>query len=514
MDDAELVGIVRAPLAFLKFPLSRQEDETITSYLAGVFDDTKCRPEHPDNQIPALVRPEEFDEILSKINITANDLRKTLEFPEYPLVYDHQFTCLDGMHRVSAARSSRKASWWVLKLYRSRGMSILTFVCSDSLTNEVIPESYSHQSTYSDGHIYRMVRKYMNENGMDDVVKWWKARLKSDSKKRTLKALLKRAPIVQALDHLLEYGGLIDGLQLGNMHKHFATHCDEQILKYIEYIQEVWNFITDGNPILKPFVDLKSIRRLERRAPKVCCTDSHYIRLMFADGTLFSQVSNPNWRDGMLRKILSLDVIIPSLETFHHNMIYLSIGMKILRGYLLDPLTNQPKKPKLDEPTTYQRMISGWEPPHELYISKDEFEDTQVHGPPDPYLAFQDVLLVAFRHFPWLHGLERPRYDGEIISPEVRDCLIGYLASVAYKRGFRSQKITANLEKVATRHERQQRLRDGRLLDWRSGTPYTETHVVLMSQAYLPCLTHSDKLADLVLHGDNPSPAFCHGPGS
>jgi hypothetical protein len=58
--------------------------------------------------------------------------------------------------------------------------------------------------------------------------------------------LWRNTQIVQALNRLLWFPGLWDGLQLGNLYKHRALHCDEEIIHYLGCVYQTWDFITLG----------------------------------------------------------------------------------------------------------------------------------------------------------------------------------------------------------------------------------------------------------------------------
>lgn len=191
---------------------------------------------------------------------------------------------------------------------------------------------FRHQTKYSDGDIYRYIRHH-GKDGSRRANLEWRVHL-SSCKERILDLLLKRTQIVQALDKLLPLPGLWPGLQMGNIHKHLALHCDEQILHYLGHIDEIWSTITSGDLMLKQHVDWNTVRHLELRAP---CTqsDAIYIRTLMDRGQIFPGVKDPSVRSQLLQRILSIQTIIPSIWTFHENMKYFSIAARILRKYVI-----------------------------------------------------------------------------------------------------------------------------------------------------------------------------------
>ena len=87
---------------------------------------------------------------------------------------------------------------------------------------------YSHGTKFSDGDIYRKVREYQKVDH-DHSANAWIQKL-SKCKQIGLKLLLERKGLVKAFDNLIDFPGLWSGLELGNIRKILALHCDEVIL--------------------------------------------------------------------------------------------------------------------------------------------------------------------------------------------------------------------------------------------------------------------------------------------
>jgi hypothetical protein len=59
-----------------------------------------------------------------------------------------------------------------------------------------------------------------------------------------------------------------DGLQLGNLHKHRALHCDEEIIHYLGCVFKTWNYINFlGVDAFANAVDVDTVQRLEKLFP-------------------------------------------------------------------------------------------------------------------------------------------------------------------------------------------------------------------------------------------------------
>lgn len=89
----------------------------------------------------------------------------------------------------------------------------------------------------------------------------------SKCKEDILTKFLRKTEIIQSLNKLLRFPGLWDGLQLGNLHKHRALHCDEEIIHYLGYVYETWDSITLGVADFANAVDADTVHRLENLFP-------------------------------------------------------------------------------------------------------------------------------------------------------------------------------------------------------------------------------------------------------
>ncbi|KAH7000878.1 hypothetical protein EDB80DRAFT_542244, partial [Ilyonectria destructans] len=229
----ELVGIVRCPVgSLLPYGEGRQINPDAVKRLAKCFEKTKCRPEKEENFIYAIITPDDLRRIVSTLQLSENTLKRTTLQKTYPLLSGHTIACLDGRHRIRAAIKYKPLSWWVVKLLCVQG-SWIEFplkIALASIDSQIIQdriEATSREAPYSDAEVYRLVRKYMKNHDkarVEDCL----SRL-SAPKQVSLKGLLKRPQLIRDLDALIKFPGVIGGLQLGNIHKYLALHCDENL---------------------------------------------------------------------------------------------------------------------------------------------------------------------------------------------------------------------------------------------------------------------------------------------
>jgi len=125
---------------------------------------------------------------------------------------------------------------------------------------------------------------------------------------------------------LLKFPGLLDGLQLGNLHKHLGLHCDEQIGYYLDHICRTWNTFTHGDKNIASATDIDTVRALEFLAPSASAHDRQQIMALMKNSTLWKRVTDPTARYHIQFQVLSTQVVISSLTTMHENMKYLLLG--------------------------------------------------------------------------------------------------------------------------------------------------------------------------------------------
>ena len=499
----ELVGIIRCPVdSLLPYGEGRQIDPDVVKRLAKYFEKAKSSPENEDNFIRGIITYNDLGQILSKLQLSKDTLKHTTAQRTYPLLTGHTIACLDGRHRIRAAIKHKPRSWWVVKLLCVQG-SWIEFplkIALASIDSQVIQdqiEATSRETPYSDAEVYRLVRKYTKNHDKARVAECL-SRL-SAPKQVSLKGLLKRPQLVQDLDALIKFPGVIGGLQLGNIHKYLALHCDENFSLPLRHILRVWEFITNDDPRVNAAVSLCDVQYLQFRAPITSLGDRMAINRMFDQGTLFESIKDLDLRDRIRHRVLSVQIIIPSVETFHENMKYVLMGAKILRRYLVEVPTC-----KRNKPTLFESLASKWKNPGAQYVEYEDGKFLPTSDAPTPWHSYLTIFLAALREFARL-SFEHPRQDvrGETMPAFPEGPRIQYLARLALQVGFDNPKIQETL-RAQTGHPgvAQYKPQDGRPADWRGGIPFTKSYIQLRLQAFLP------QLAEPVLKGNSVSPLF------
>ncbi|KAI3326657.1 hypothetical protein HD806DRAFT_532293 [Xylariaceae sp. AK1471] len=474
MTNQSLVGIIKVPLcAFTYEPeQGRAESPAIVKRLSDLFRKTRCRPSLWENHVKGRITSQTLEGILATLNFTQEQLHSTIYQGDYPLVHlKKEIICLDGRHRLAAARKVfGDKVWWPVKLY----------------STPLGPSSF-HQTTYADGEIYRSLRLCQRAN-QDLLAREWMVQL-SPSKQAILRLLFKNTEIVEALDRLLPFPGVWDGLRIGNIHKYLALHFDEQLLHYFGVIHAVWLKITEE--ISPVDVDSGSVRCLEARAPSIRA-DRKFIQHMFDHNRIFRSVADPGVRARLLQTILSFDSFIPSMGTFEKWMKYFALGARTLGRELLGDGEKADRHVSVFERLEWQSPTTPT-----VEVAEGVFQTSTIAT---KGTAFQELFLFAVRHFPFLCD-QSPRQDvkGEGFTAGRSDLFCLHLFARAKHMGFTSNKIdemalrlselpTLGIDSVQTSR---------RATTWRYGKPSVSTFLELRSVAFIPTLDAIEKTSTL-----------------
>lgn len=313
-------------------------------------------------------------------------------------------------------------------------------------------------------------------------------------KEKILNQLLRREPpegckgtIVDALDSLLPYPGVWEGLELGNWHRYLSLHWDQPIIHFIlRHLRPTLDRIIAGVAEARQYFDVRTVRKLALRCPQNP-GDAKFIRKSMRDGDLFQGLTNPASRRRILDNILSVEGIIPSLKTLHENMKYFAIGAKILSQHILSE-----DKAKDQALGFLQRL--HWSPPSEAHIDTSTSNYIVINGL-DLQLAIKALFLYAIKIFPYV-SVERPKKDvrGEkAMEATVDDGFVYMLRRQAQRLGFSSPKIEQGLsgtQPVCCKQFHLSNLQVG--TDCKCGKPGLRVFLHLYNNAFLPVLGVAD----------------------
>ncbi|QLI70295.1 uncharacterized protein G6M90_00g068500 [Metarhizium brunneum] len=321
------LGYAQIQLRNLTFPFARDKELAAVDCLAAIFKE-RCDPDAMENQIPVFVSPSELALILTQ---TPGIELETLAHgqPPFPrLKPTGNVRCLHGRQRYEAAmRNFGPEKWWSVRIFRIPEGSDPEILLLRHIDHS------SHQMKLSDGDVFRHVfacrrmRQRENEN-------YWHLHLSKD-KKGALKRILEDEVMSELLYELTDYPGLRNGWQLGNIDKHFADRCPEEIYNYLRHIKETWRKITLNNSDVRMATDNETVKELTLLCPSASYADNDKVRLLMRSGKLFGSISDSHLRGQIEQQLLGIGVVIPSIETFHGNMKYLRVANNLFLPRML-----------------------------------------------------------------------------------------------------------------------------------------------------------------------------------
>ena len=187
-------------------------------------------------------------------------------------------------------------------------------------------------------------------------------------------------------------------------------------------------------------MDFQSVLHLHRRNPARSKTDHHQITRDLADHTLFRGIRDLQSRSDLRKRLLSIDFVIPSLETFLRDTIWLEPGAKIMRSLL-------PTGTKLTTRICFRRAFENYSGRGILQKSDLSFKTYEASTEEIAEVSYQQLWLFAWRYFPQL-GIIQPLKDPGEVNPLIKassDRSINHfrknLADLAYKLGFRTDNM-------------------------------------------------------------------------
>ena len=431
-----LSGFIEVPIRMLDFEsrgnFSREIDDKITERLGQLFREA-FQPNVPENHVSGIVGEGALATILAELEISREELKKTLYSGRYPLVQSTRIWCPADRHRVQAATQLfGQDTTWFVQLH----------CVPDGVPNDVyddlvcfLSERFFPSFPLSDGEVYRNVRRC---EGLGTTRRWL-SRL-SPSKRISLSMLLgsdkpgreakpsgSMAEIRFSFDRLLVFPGLWEGLELGNLHKHLALHCEAEIIRYLSHVYDTWTVITGGIAAIQRSVDIPTARSLQSLAPTASLSDRNLTAALLEERRVFAGIEDPVVRKQLAERLLNLGTVIPSIKSLHENMKLFSIAAKVLRSYLLTDRTRG---------SLQVLLRHQWKPPAHLLVEHSEGRFYEFALPPSFELAYQQLFLAAIRNFPGLTA-EAPKVDsGDRIPASVCPSTVSMFYSRAALLGF------------------------------------------------------------------------------
>ncbi|KAK7435243.1 hypothetical protein Landi51_13138 [Colletotrichum acutatum] len=285
---------------------------------------------------------------------------------------------------------------------------------------------------------------------------------------------------------------------------------------YWHHIHKIWNTILGGREDLKQLLDVTTVRKLQCRAPGASKADRTEIKRSMLDGSLFRHVTSPSDREMIRRNVLEVTTIIPSIESFHNNMIYISIGAKILKTHLslgktqldTEPPYKNNKNPlffadvNIRRGTLFKDCLACFNNHQHPIFQVTETEFQPYEGRVSLPLAYLELFVAALRNFYPTLSSDSPLRDSrnEAVTGQLNRFHIRRFRWQAWIMGFRNR--TTNAESRLEPDKEVRPKMHCSLSEWRGGKPYLRTFLDLKRHAFVGGL-YRNRLATQEI-----SPAF------
>ncbi|KAH6641110.1 hypothetical protein F5144DRAFT_641832, partial [Chaetomium tenue] len=308
----------------------RDRIDAAVQRLQPVFEDpNKFKPHIPSHQLPLLIDLEGFKQLLEDSKVSQDEFRESQSGTPYSQLtsLNGKLRCIHGRQRYEAAISSKELGpdmWWTVKLYcLPEGIDPRILLCEEV-------EHDHYQTEYNDGHVFCAVL-YWEKQGDKNRVGDWMMKL-SPAKQKGLNVLIRCKPIKYRLSRLRAFPGLLDALELGNGDRVVRRLSLPETIRYLDHIYTVWDKITLGRPRVQRAVDALTVRRLQMLGPSASSRDRGVIQDLMQSRGIFPKLKDARSRTEIEQCILRLDVLIPSMKSFHENSKYLHIANSIMNA--------------------------------------------------------------------------------------------------------------------------------------------------------------------------------------
>jgi len=232
-------GTICVPFETLHFLCSHPDDPYQIVKKALIKEFKKgCYRLNPSHYIPAIVNNDDLNYILGVLALSSEQLLAKEKPPSPLLRQGFRIQCLQGCHRVAAAKEALPPSerWWTVSLY-SAGKAESSVHRPDLTDNALgagpelrtaLAEEYSSLISYSDSEIYTMIcfcNKLTGKLALDASERWWSHL--TPNKRRDLGGFFKHRELAADFEELLDLPGLWWGDWIGNLHEIIGMRCDE-----------------------------------------------------------------------------------------------------------------------------------------------------------------------------------------------------------------------------------------------------------------------------------------------
>ncbi|KAF3231906.1 hypothetical protein TWF192_005758 [Orbilia oligospora] len=232
-------------------------------------------------------------------------------------------TCIHGRHRILAAvrfclSRPPQQHWWYVKIY------------SANLSEEgqyYLANDFDFQIGDTEGEIYRRLRLA----GSSDIASFLLNRFKITQRSQ-LATFWRHPDVTGALDSLLPFTGLWkEGFSVSKLQRICSLKCDKEVCRYLMHLRRVWSYVLLDREELFGCLDAATVSELQLRVPGFSLADANFVDNRMADMSLFPAIETQAVRQEILRRLKLVKVLIPSLSSFFHYLIFLDECANIMK---------------------------------------------------------------------------------------------------------------------------------------------------------------------------------------
>ncbi|KAL3439931.1 hypothetical protein BJX65DRAFT_291353 [Aspergillus insuetus] len=229
-------------------------------------------------------------------------------------------------------------------------------------------------------------------------------------------------------------------MRISMLHRLIATGCIEEIITYLDHIEEFWTSLVASDRGSMEKIDSDTVVALQLLAPGKSRTDAKTARGRILGGQAFAEFSDEE-RSVIWSRVENFDKLVPSLHTFFEDFKYLeSCGHCVKR--LFGPSTE----------SVWKTMSSMFMPSSDeesvVQTSESTFRREQSANAEGLEKGYVQIWLYAMRHYPLMPP--DPKKDDDLLAKPTRakadERAIYEMAELARRLGFESPEIKAIID--------------------------------------------------------------------
>lgn len=295
----------------------------------------------------------------------------------------------------------------------------------------------SNEKPLSAGEIYFHILR-CDPDDVEEINRWL-ALIQTDNGRYEVQHPLKQTKLNNAFRLLASIPALAPSMQTGNIRALKGVKCDEEVLRSLSHIHRTWTFLLNDDRSALAMVDHHTVECLQSRCPANCRQDRDLLEPMFDKGSIF-QAFDPASRREIWQRLLRLRRLVPSLNTFFHDLKYLKDVAHCVT-LLIQPAQRQ---------TVREACRQSFDASEHPSRTRNTLAFDQ---------AYREFWLLAMRYLDDLRPGSLLREGCDRVERRRKNFYIEhYFAREVYSLGFRSAKIAEKLEEVPDRSEAREAL--------------------------------------------------------